>query len=334
MNIIRFIARILVGVVFIYSGFVKGIDPLGSTYKFTDYFFAFGLDSLESLAFPLAVFLSTVEFIIGVSLLFGVRMVLASWAALLFMAFFTPLTFYLALHNIPGFQSGHVIVRDGTFSSASVGMTIQLTGKTSHAGYPEHGINPGMAVAEIIRSFNQLSNSPEYSDEGTFITLVQVALGEHAFGTSAGNATMRATLRSSDNDLFQKLIDEAKKMVYVHSKNQGLQAEISMHEEFLATDNDPFCNKILRQVSSKLGLMIVELKSAFRWSEDFSWFTKKFKGCLFGIGSGIDHPQLHNPDYDFPDEIIEPAIDLFYKISKEIQHTFSSEKENDYSPIK
>ncbi|MCF8374503.1 MAG: DoxX family protein [Bacteroidales bacterium] len=99
MNIVRFISRILIGVVFIYSGFVKGIDPLGSTYKFTDYFFAFGMDSFEFLAFPLSVIMSTIEFVIGVSLLFGVRMVLASWAALIFMAFFTPLTLYLALAN-------------------------------------------------------------------------------------------------------------------------------------------------------------------------------------------------------------------------------------------
>ncbi|MEA3444727.1 MAG: DoxX family protein [Bacteroidota bacterium] len=99
MNIIRFISRITIGVVFIYSGFVKGIDPLGSTYKFTDYFVAFGLDSLDIFAFPLAIVLSTLEFIIGINLLFGVRMILSSWAALLFMALFTPLTFYLAIAN-------------------------------------------------------------------------------------------------------------------------------------------------------------------------------------------------------------------------------------------
>ncbi len=99
MNIVRFISRMLIGVVFIYSGFVKGIDPLGSTYKFTDYFMAFGMDSFETLAFPLAIFLSTIEFVIGINLIFGVRMIMSAWAALIFMAFFTPLTFYLAIAN-------------------------------------------------------------------------------------------------------------------------------------------------------------------------------------------------------------------------------------------
>jgi len=99
MRIIRFISRILIGVLFIYSGFVKGVDPYGFTYKLIDYFIAFGMDSFEPLAFPLSILLSSIEFIIGIALLFGVRMVIAAWAALLFMIFFTPLTFYLAIAN-------------------------------------------------------------------------------------------------------------------------------------------------------------------------------------------------------------------------------------------
>jgi metal-dependent amidase/aminoacylase/carboxypeptidase family protein len=50
------------------------------------------------------------------------------------------------------------------------------------------------------------------------------------------------------------------------------------------------------------------MEDPFRWSEDFGWFTGKFRGMLFGIGAGRDHPELHNPDYDFPDEIITTGV--------------------------
>ncbi|MBI5218343.1 MAG: DoxX family protein [Bacteroidia bacterium] len=99
MKYIRIISRILVGLVLIFSGFVKLVDPLGSTYKFVDYFQAFHLGFLEPAAIYLAVTMSLAEFVIGVSLLVGLRMRIASWAVLIFMSFFTILTFFLALYN-------------------------------------------------------------------------------------------------------------------------------------------------------------------------------------------------------------------------------------------
>ncbi len=99
MKTIAHISRILVGATFIFSGFVKGIDPWGSTYKFTDYFNAMGLAWLVWAAFPLGVLLAFAEFAIGVALLWNIFMRMASWLALLFMAFFLPLTLWIALKN-------------------------------------------------------------------------------------------------------------------------------------------------------------------------------------------------------------------------------------------
>lgn len=99
MKTLTHVSRILVGITFIFSGFVKGIDPWGSAYKFTDYFHAMGLDWLTGLAFPLGVLLSFAEFAIGVALLWNVFIRLFSWLALLFMTFFLPLTLWIAIKN-------------------------------------------------------------------------------------------------------------------------------------------------------------------------------------------------------------------------------------------
>jgi len=53
------------------------------------------------------------------------------------------------------------------------------------------------------------------------------------------------------------------------------------------------------------------------WSEDFAYFTATNKGVQFGFGSGKDLPPLHNPSYDFPDDIIDPAANIFYSIYSE-----------------
>ncbi|WP_297089619.1 BT_3928 family protein [uncultured Draconibacterium sp.] len=99
MNIVKQLSRILFGIIFIFSGFVKGIDPWGSAYKFTDYFNALGMEWLLWAAFPLGVILAFAEFAIGVAFLFNWWMRLFSWLGLLFMAFFTPLTLWIAIKN-------------------------------------------------------------------------------------------------------------------------------------------------------------------------------------------------------------------------------------------
>ncbi len=90
-------SRVLFGLVFIFSGFVKAIDPLGSAYKFQDYFLAFDLAWLFPTALPLSILMSGLELVIGVAILLGLKMRYSAWGGLLFMSFFTPLTLYIAL---------------------------------------------------------------------------------------------------------------------------------------------------------------------------------------------------------------------------------------------
>ncbi len=97
MGIIRVSARILMSFLFIFSGFVKAIDPLGFAYKFADYFEAFGLHFLIPLALVLAIIIIVAELVIGLNLLFGLRMKTTAWALFAFMVFFTILTFIIAL---------------------------------------------------------------------------------------------------------------------------------------------------------------------------------------------------------------------------------------------
>jgi uncharacterized membrane protein YphA (DoxX/SURF4 family) len=99
MKFIKHFSRIAVGLTFIFSGFVKGIDPWGSAYKFSDYFMAMNVDWLLWATFPLGVLLAFAEFAIGVGLLFNTFHRLAAWLAMLFMVFFTGLTLWIAIEN-------------------------------------------------------------------------------------------------------------------------------------------------------------------------------------------------------------------------------------------
>lgn len=96
---LKHIARILLGLTFVFSGFAKGIDPWGSAYKFTDYFNAFHMPWLTGLAFGLGVLLAAAEFFLGIAFIFNFFIRITSWAMLAFMLFFTGLTLEIALTN-------------------------------------------------------------------------------------------------------------------------------------------------------------------------------------------------------------------------------------------
>lgn len=99
MRIFHFISRIVIGIVFIFSGFVKGIDPLGMAYRLEDYFYAWGTDWMLPAALALSILLSIMEFVMGVVVLFNLKPKVNAWLLLGIMTFFTGLTFYDALYN-------------------------------------------------------------------------------------------------------------------------------------------------------------------------------------------------------------------------------------------
>jgi uncharacterized membrane protein YphA (DoxX/SURF4 family) len=93
------ISRLLVAIVFIFSGFVKGVDPMGTAYRIEDYVIAFGMDWANPLSLFFSIFLCAVEFTLGVALLLNLRLKYLSWPLLLMMLFFTILTLNDAIYN-------------------------------------------------------------------------------------------------------------------------------------------------------------------------------------------------------------------------------------------
>jgi len=93
------ICRILLGATFVFSGFIKGIDPWGGAYKIQEYLVSFGLNWLSALDLVLSFLLSALEFSVGVCLLTGVYRKRTTIVALVIMCFMTPLTLYIAIRN-------------------------------------------------------------------------------------------------------------------------------------------------------------------------------------------------------------------------------------------
>jgi len=99
MRVITIVSRLLVGLLFIFSGLIKANDPLGFSYKLVEYFEVFDTHFLIPIALPLAMFICAFEVILGFALLIGARIKLTLWLLLLMIVFFTFLTFYSAYYQ-------------------------------------------------------------------------------------------------------------------------------------------------------------------------------------------------------------------------------------------
>ncbi|MFH2095089.1 MAG: M20/M25/M40 family metallo-hydrolase, partial [Bacteroidota bacterium] len=194
---------------------------------------------------------------------------------------------------------------------ASQGMIIKLEGRTSHASEPEKGNSPAAAVTDIIRFFSETA-SKKNLHAGTFATVIYVKIGEIAFGTSPGMAEVMATLRSPSDAGLKELSENALETIRGIAENYNLNYELAWTEEFAAVRNDLQCTEAVEKAAIHNGYEIIKMERPFRWSEDFGLYTQSYKGALFGLGAGISAPSLHSPDYEFPDDLIEPGIRMFF----------------------
>ncbi|WP_299760543.1 amidohydrolase [uncultured Pontibacter sp.] len=229
--------------------------------------------------------------------------------------------YVFALHNLPGWPKHQVVIKENVFAAASTGMIVELHGKPSHAAEPENGNNPGEAMAEIILKFNEMIRQKELFQDLTLLTVIHAQLGEVAFGTNPGIGTVMATLRSYQTADLHKLKELTRQSVEQIALKYRLKYKISFVEEFPATINHSKAVQLVRQAAEKLDLQVQEATQPFRWSEDFGHLTAKYNGALFGLGAGMDQPQLHHANYDFPDDLILTGASMFYEIIQQTLHT-------------
>jgi len=219
-----------------------------------------------------------------------------------------------ALHNLPGFPLGQVVVRAGVFASASVGLAIRLTGDSSHAAEPHRGRSPALALAELVCGLSAVPQLTAALHEAAQVTVIHARLGEVAFGTSPGEAVVMATLRSHDPELMSRLRDRSVALAQGTARTHELKHAVEWVEPFPATINEPAAVDLVRQAARQLGLDVREVPLPFPWSEDFGHFTDAFPGALFGLGAGEAHPALHGRHYDFPDELLMTGCRLLASV--------------------
>lgn len=223
--------------------------------------------------------------------------------------------YVFALHNLPGFEKGQILCKEGTFTAAVCSLIVSLKGLAAHSSTPENGINPSLAMAEITQLAAQLTLNVRTNPDFRLVTPVYYSMGQKAYGISAGEGEMHFTLRAWTSEKLNDLISDFIVSIRDIATNYKLQTSFQTLEEFASTHNNPEAVDIIRQAARRSKLEYQPMQDPFKFGEDFGLFTQHYKGAIFGLGAGEQHPPLHHPDYDFPDLLIEEGIQMFKAIT-------------------
>jgi amidohydrolase len=223
-----------------------------------------------------------------------------------------------SLHNWPGIPLGHVSVAAGPVNCASRGLRIVLEGRTAHASMPETGISPMNAVSRLMPALTALGGGDVASTGFAMVTVTHASMGAPAFGVAPGRAEIWATLRTLVDERMEALCGAAKALVREEAETAGLSFDTSYHDVFRHCENDPEAVAHLTAAMEAEGIPFDDSGLPMRPSEDFGRFGDAAKSAMFFLGAGRDHAALHDPYYDFPDDLIAVGARIFMRTARDL----------------
>lgn len=226
-----------------------------------------------------------------------------------------------AIHNEPGRPFGHVSTRPGLINCASLGLMITLSGKTAHAADPQDGVSPMRVVAELMPALEDLSNDGPLEDDFQLVTVTHALLGEPTFGVAPGEAKIYVTLRTTRDDRLDNLEATARILATSMAEKHGLRVAFGVHDKFAASINDAEAYAVAVAAMNAIGVRNDDVGVPMRASEDFGVFGWEAKAAMLCLGPGENHAALHNPDFDFPDDLIPIGCAIFERIARDLLGT-------------
>ncbi len=219
-----------------------------------------------------------------------------------------------AIHNMPGFPMHSMVIKPGSITAAVRSLVLRFTGRTAHASEPEKGENPSLTIADLLHGCDNLNVHDIASADFRLITPVHVRIGSVAYGVSAGDGEVHLTIRTVANAGLANLQHRIETLAQTLADRDGLRLDVEVVEDFFANMNDPAATEMAMRAATECGLDVITPSVGLRGGEDFGLFTERFPCCMVLLGAGVDFHPIHNPNYDFPDELIDTGVALYERI--------------------
>lgn len=211
------------------------------------------------------------------------------------------------LHNWPGLAAGKFAVHSGPVMAAMDTFDITITGSGGHAGMPHMGIDPVLVAGHLITSLQSVVSRGMSPLDSGVVSVTQMH-GGAAYNVIPDSVTIRGTCRTFSATAQQFIQRRMQKLTENVCAGFDTQGSLEYKQVYPATVNDLAHADICQQVAEQLvGVDNVVLNpEPSMGAEDFAFMLQQRPGAYLWLGNGTAEQSrsLHNPEYDFNDEIL------------------------------
>jgi amidohydrolase len=237
-----------------------------------------------------------------------------------------PMEAVFGAHNWPGMPAGTLALRDGPCFASSNEFRIVLHGKGSHAAMPHLGIDPVPVACQMVQAFQTIVSRNKRPIDAGVISVTMIHTGE-ATNVVPDRCEIQGTVRTFTLEVLD-LIERRMKEVAEHTCAAfGARCEFEFRRNYPPTINHTAETDFVRRVMAEVvGPDRVQEFEPTMGAEDFSYFLLEKPGCYFLIGNGDgEHREgghglgpcmLHNPSYDFNDDLIPLGSTLWVRLAQ------------------
>ncbi|MBS7703781.1 M20 aminoacylase family protein [Chelatococcus asaccharovorans] len=228
-----------------------------------------------------------------------------------------PVDAIFGLHNWPGIPAGHFGFVDGP-AMASVDLAIvRVVGKGGHGAAPHETVDPVLAAAHIVTALQSVVSRNVDPLEMGVVTVGSIH-GGTASNIIPDTVDLAATIRSFRPEIRTLLGERVPAIIRAQAESFGARAEVTYRLGLPPVVNHRAETGLLREVAADtFGPDWVVSFQPRTASEDFSYFLAERPGSFLFVGNG-DSAALHNPSYDFNDDIIGPAATLWGRLVERV----------------
>ena len=219
-----------------------------------------------------------------------------------------PVEAVYGMHNMPGIPVGSFGTRTGSILSAMDLFEIRINGVGTHAATPELGVDPILAAAHVVVALQGIVSREIDPVEGAVVTITEIKAGTGALNTIPTQAVMRGTARILSPAVRDMMEARLRRVVDGVAAAYRASAEIDYRQNYPPTITDPVHTQTAVRVAEEIA-GIGKVNAAYKpnmASEDFSFMLQRKPGAYIFIGNGLEEGtnMLHNPGYDFSDDIL------------------------------